>query len=46
MTLSDFIGAAAHPEAPKALSLWAGLLVLWLVLLYYILYLPCRNLKI
>ena len=33
MTLSDFMGAAAHPEALKTLSLWTGLLVLWLVVL-------------
>lgn len=46
MTLSDIMGAAAHPEALKALSLWAGLLVLWLVLLSWGVVGQRRRLKV
>ncbi len=46
MTLSDIVGAAAHPEALKALSLWAGLLVLWLVLLSWGVVGQRRRLKV
>lgn len=35
MTLSDFIGPEAVPGALDALSLWVGLLVLWLVVLSF-----------
>lgn len=46
MTLSDIMGAAAHPGALKALSLWAGLLVLWLVLLSWGVVGQRRRLKV
>ena len=46
MTLSDIMGASAHPEALKALSLWAGLLVLWLVLLSWGVVGQRRRLKV
>ena len=46
MTLTDFIGPEVVPGALDALSLWAGLLVLWLVVLSWGVVGQRRRLKV
>jgi uncharacterized membrane protein YecN with MAPEG domain len=46
MTLSDFIGSEAAAGALDALSLWVGLLVLWLVVLSFGVVGQRRRLKV
>jgi len=46
MTLTDFIGPEAVPGALDALSLWVGLLVLWLVVLSWGVVGQRRRLKV
>ena len=46
MTLSDFIGPEAAAGALDALSLWVGLLVLWLVVLSFGVVAQRRRLKV